>query len=259
MKHPFFENLGENYPLQLEESFDRILSKIEKLWDKPEIDDYFSELIIDRRGGRKGFSAEVMRDIMFLREYRESERLRHAEREVEAMRELEIRGVNLDKKGFIDAINQGNIELVDLFVRANFNIHSEDDQGTPAVIIALKKGYTIIGRLLINAGADINARDRIGMTPLLLTCGKFSSGNKELAELLINKGANINARDLVGFTPLILSVTGGVSGIAELLIAKGADLLAATKTGKNALSIAEMTGNTKVAELIRQKMLEQHK
>jgi len=97
------------------------------------------------------------------------------------------------------------------------------------------------------------------MTPLLLTCGKFSSGNKELAELLINKGANVNVRDLVGFTPLILSVTGGVSGVAELLIEKGANLLAATKTGKNALSIAEMTGNTKIAELIRRKIQEQRK
>jgi len=259
MKHPFFEHLGEHYPAQLEESFDRILCRIESLWDKPEIDDYFSDLIIDRRGGRKGFSEGVMRDIMFLREYRELERLRHAEREVDAIRELEGRGVNLDKKGFIDAINAGNVELVDLFVRANFNIHTEDDLGTPVVIIALKKGYTIIARLLINAGADINARDRIGMTPLLLTCGKLSSGYKELAELLIHKGANVNVRDLVGFTPLILSVTSGVSGVAELLIEKGADLLAATKTGKNALSIAEMAGNTKIAELIRRKMQEQRK
>ncbi len=259
MRHPFFENLGNNYPIHLEDHFDRILTKIEKLWGKPELDDYFTELIIDKRGGRKGFSEEVMRDIMFLHDYHESQKLRQAERQIDAIRELERRGIAIDKKNFLQAVNEGNFEIVDLFVRANFNIHSEDDQGTPALIIALKKGYTIIGRILINAGADINAKDRIGMTPLLLTCGKFSSGNKEIAEMLINKGANINARDLVGFSPLLLSVTGGASGVAELLIEKGADLHAVTKTGKNALSLAEMTGNTKIAELIRRKLQEQRK
>jgi tankyrase len=259
MKHPLFKDLGHSYPIHLETHFDRILTQIEKLWDKPEIDDYFSELLIDKRGGRNGFSKDVMRDIMFLHDYHQSQKLRQAERQVDAIRELEHRGVTLDKKNFLQAINEGNFEIVDLFVRANFNIHTEDDQGTPALIIALKKSYTIIGRILINAGADINAKDRIGMTPLLLTCGKFSSGNKEIAEMLINKGANINVRDLVGFTPLLLSLTGGVSGVAELLIEKGADLHAATRTGKNALSLAEMTGNTKIAELIRRKLQEQLK
>ena len=259
MKHPFFKDLGYSYPIHLEDHFDRILTQIEKLWGKPELDDYFSELLIDKRGGRQGFSEDVMRDIMFLHDYHESKKLSEAERQVDAIRELERRGITLDKKSFLQAVDEGNVEIVDLFVRANFNIHSEDDKGTPALIIALKKGYTIIGRILINAGADINAKDRIGMTPLLLTCGKFSSGNKEIAEMLINKGANINARDLVGFTPLLLSVTGGVSGIAELLIEKGADLYAATKTGKTALSLAEMTGNMKIAELIRSKLQEQRK
>ena len=259
MRHPIFRDLGHNYPIHLEDHFDRILTNIEKLWGKPELDDYFTDLIIDKRGGRKGFSGEVMRDIMFLYDYHESQKLREAERQIDAIRELERRGIPLDKESFLQAVNEGNFEIVDLFVRANFNIHSEDDQGTPALIIALKKGYTIIGRILINAGADINASDRRGMTPLLLTCGKFSSGNKEIAEMLIRKGANINARDLVGFTPLLLSVSGGASGITELLIEKGADLNAVTKTGKNALSLAEMTGNTKIADLIRRKLQEKRK
>lgn len=259
MKHPLFKVLGDNYPFKLEENFDRILTKIEKLWDSPQIDDYFSELLIDKRGGRKGFSADTMREIMFLHDYHQSQKLRQAERQEDAIRELKKRHITMDKNSFLQAVNEGNFEIVDLFVRANFNIHTEDDQNTPALIIALKKGYTIIGRILINAGADINAKDRMGMTPLLLTCGKFSSGNKEIAEMLIHKGANINARDLLGFTPLLLSLTGGVSGVAELLIEKGADLQAATRTGKNALSLAEMTGNTKIAELIRHKLEEQRK
>jgi len=259
MKHPLFADLGDNYPQHLEKSFDRILTRIEDLWDTPEIDDYFSDLVIDKRGGRKGFPKEVMEEIMYLRDYRESEKIRQAEHEIDAILELKRRGINLDKESFLQAVNDGNIEVVDLFVRANFNIHSEDDQGTPAVLIALKKGYTVVGRVLINAGADVNARDHMGMTPLLLACGKSTHGYYEIAEMLINKGANINVRDRLGFTPLLLSLTGGVSGIAELLIEKGADLTTSFRSGKNALYLAEMTGNTKIAELIRRKLQEQRK
>jgi len=259
MRHTLFANLGDNYPSHLEGSFDRILTKIEELWDTPEIDDYFSDLIIDKRGGRKGFSKEVMEEILYLRDYRESEKIRQAEHEEDAIHELRHRGINFTADSFLQAVNDGDIELVDLFVRANFNIHTEDSQGTPAILIALKKGYTVVGRVLINAGADVNARDRLGVTPLLLACGKSTHGYYEIAEMLINKGANINVRDRLGFTPLLLSLTGGVSGIAELLIEKGADLNATFRSGKNALYLAEMTGNRKITELIRKKMQAQQK
>ena len=44
-----FEN---NYPYGLEEQFARIVEKIAQLWDTPEIDSYFTELLIDSRGNR---------------------------------------------------------------------------------------------------------------------------------------------------------------------------------------------------------------
>ena len=48
------------------------------------------------------------------------------------------------------------------------------------------------------AGADVNAKDEDGRTPLL----NALSGPKEIIELLIAKGADVNAQDDVGFTPL---------------------------------------------------------
>jgi tankyrase len=254
MKHPLFKGLGDRYPFHLEERFDRILSKIESLWESPEIDDYFSELIIDKRGGRQGFSKSVMDDILQLRDFRESVTIRDAERKDDAIGELERRGVSVNKDQFLKALSDGDIELVDLFVRASFNIHTEDAQGTPAILIAMKKGYTVIGHILINAGADVNARDLMGLTPLLLACGKSTRGYKEIAELLIKKGASINVRDRLGFTPLLLSLSGGVAGIAELLINRGADVYALTRNGESALSLAEKAGNTKIVALLRTSM-----
>lgn len=254
MKHPQFECLEDKYPYCLEEQFDHILTKIDQLWDTAEIDDYFCELIIDRRGGRQGFPNDVMDDILKLRDLRESETLRRAECRDDAILLLESRGISLNKDQFFKALLNGDKELIDLFVRSNFNIHIEDDQGTPPILIAMKKGYTVIAHILLNAGADINACDRMGITPLMLACGKSTQSYKELAEMLIKKGAIINVHDKLGYTPLLLSLSGGDAEIAELLIEKGADVLAQTRNGETALSSAEKAGNTKIAGLLRIKL-----
>jgi uncharacterized protein len=88
----------------------------------------------------------------------------------------------------------------------------------------------------------------------MIACGKPTQSYKELAELLINKGAIINVRDKLGYTPLLLSLSGGNSDIAELLIEKGADVFAQTRNRENAMSFAEKLGNIRIIELLRNKL-----
>lgn len=253
MKHPLFECLGDKYPSSLEERYDRILLKIEQLWDTAEINDYFNDLIIDKRGGRQGFPSDVLQDIIGLMEFRESETMRKAQDKENAIRELEQRGIGLNKEQFFHALLNGDQALIDLFVQANFNIHIVDAHGTPPLLIALKKGYTVIARILLNAGADVNASDKIGLTPILLACGKPTYGFKAIAEMLIKKGANIGVRDRLGFTPLLLALSGGTVEIAELLIERGADISARNRDGQTALSLAEKAGNAHIVELLLSK------
>jgi ankyrin repeat protein len=56
-----------------------------------------------------------------------------------------------------------------------------------------------IARLLIDAGADLKAKNSFGGTPLHEAANR---GQAEIAELLIAKGADVNARDQFGRTPL---------------------------------------------------------
>jgi ankyrin repeat protein len=204
MKYPLFDPLGDYYPNTLEQRYERILKKIVELWNEPEIDDYFTSLIVDSRGGRKGFEADVFNDIHQLHKFRESERLREVEDKIEAVRELEKLGVEFSVKAFLKTVQDGDQSLVDLFVRAGINIHSRDELGNPAFIIALKNGYTVIANIFLTVGADPNARDEQGFTPLLLACGKTTKGYKEIAEKLIRLGADVDARDPLGWTPLLL-------------------------------------------------------
>jgi ankyrin repeat protein len=62
-------------------------------------------------------------------------------------------------------------------------------------------------------GADVNARDANGMTPLH---NAAVYGHNEIAELLIAKGAGVNA-NVNGDTPLHNAAWGGNKEIIELL------------------------------------------
>jgi tankyrase len=253
MKYPLFECLGNDYPFALEAQYERILKKIDELWGTDEIDVYFTDLIIDNRGGRKGFPADVLNDILRLRDFSESERLRQAETPQEAVEAIKGRGITFNDQEFLKAIQRGEQEVVDLFVRGGMSVHIEDEQGTPAIILALKKGFTVVARILLGAGADPNARDKMGFTPLLLACGKPTFGYKAIAERLIHKGADINVRDRLGWTPLLLSLSGGTLGIAEILIERGADISARTRAGESALALAKKAGHEHIVRLLEAK------
>ena len=66
----------------------------------------------------------------------------------------------------------------------------------------------------LSAGADVNEKDKHGLTPLHLAA---ANGHKELAELLIEKGADVNAKDEDGWTPLDYAESGKFTETADLL------------------------------------------
>ena len=96
------------------------------------------------------------------------------------------------------------------------------------------------------AGADVNAKEEYGVTPLHRVAYE---GHKEIAELLIAKGADVDAKDKQGWTPLHFAAQFGHKEVVELLIAKGADLNAKDDDddGKTPLDYAD----GEIADLLR--------
>lgn len=114
------------------------------------------------------------------------------------------------------------------------------DGNTP-LHLAVKEGKADLVSRLVAKGADVNARDGKGCTPL------FYAKSREVAELLITKGADVNAKRKNGSTPLHAQANLGHADVAELLISRGANVNAKNKSGTTPLHQAK---SREVAELL---------
>ena len=84
-------------------------------------------------------------------------------------------------------------------------------------------------RALIDAGADVNVRDRNNATPLHYT--SRHSRNPEIIKLLIEKGADINAKIKSGAAPLHEAASYMNLEATKVLIEAGADVYIGSEQG----------------------------
>ena len=75
---------------------------------------------------------------------------------------------------------------------------------------------------LLDYGASVDARDRLGAKPLSHAA---RSGHLEMVDLLLARGAPIDARNLAGATALYFAAEAGHPSIAQRLMERGAALL----------------------------------
>ena len=76
-------------------------------------------------------------------------------------------------------------------------------------------------------------------------------GNIESVKQHLAAGADVNAKDYGGVTPLHGAVAGGHMELVELLIAKGADVNAMDADGETSVDYAEEEKHKETANLLR--------
>ena len=107
------------------------------------------------------------------------------------------------------------------------NVHVRDKNGQVPLHAASHHDLSGIVTLLLTFGADVDAQDNHAMTPLLLVSQRCSGNNSQIPQttrLLLEHGASVHVRDKVGQMPLHKASHRGLSGIVGLLLKFGADV-----------------------------------
>ncbi len=105
-------------------------------------------------------------------------------------------------------------------------------------------------KTLVEAGADMNARNIFGETPLLRF---ISQGNIDVALFLIENGADVNLKDERNDSPLNSAVSGGYIELADKILEKGANVNEVGFENKTPLQWAFMCKEIKMMRFLIEK------
>lgn len=111
-------------------------------------------------------------------------------------------------------------------------------------------GHADAVRLILEHGAEVDAFGRGWMTGTALHSAT-SRSRTAVTQLLLEAGANPNARQSQGWTPLHSAAHNGDAAGCALLLDAGADAAATNDEGRSVLELAEERGDAGTIERIR--------
>jgi len=148
--------------------------------------------------------------------------------------------------------------------------HMSQEEKDKKLLNACLYGSVDTAKILINNGANVNAKDNGGNTSLFwaganvnIKNNKFSGsdtalmlasryGLKNIIELLLKAGADVNAKNYNGWTALMWASTNGRTNVVELLLKAGADVNVKNNDDKTALKLALIRNYIDIANLLKQ-------
>jgi ankyrin repeat protein len=154
-----------------------------------------------------------------------------------------------ESNALFTAIRNNDLAAVKTLTAATGAANVAGDRETTPLLYAGAYGSVEAMKILLAAGADVNAKNAFGATALMLSVTEPAK-----IRLLVDHGADVNAKSKAGRTALILAALhNGSDGVMDVLLAKGADTKPADKDGMTFLLAASNGMNPREVRLAIEK------
>ena len=150
-----------------------------------------------------------------------------------------VTGVQPDLDSDLDdlmfAAAHGRIITVKLLLESGADVNARSKMyDSTALGIAVTNRQINVIQALVDKGADVNGRCIRGQTALAYAAG---TGDLDLVTALLEAGADVNIKDATGATPLMWAVGAGHVAVVRALLGAGADANARDSNGYTAFSL----------------------
>ena len=150
------------------------------------------------------------------------------------------------------AAEQGFVDVGEILIERGAEIDSKNGVLKTPLMLAFQNKHSIFAIMLMNKGADVNAMDHQGRTPMMYAIDRCV--HDDLIKLLLKRGADPHVKDSDGRTTLMYAApfiyTSNVAytvATTKILIGQGVDINATDKYGNTALMYASQHTNAPVA------------
>jgi len=148
-----------------------------------------------------------------------------------------------------EAARLGRTDMIDPLLKAGADINAYDERGFTPLILAAYNGQLATVDALIGKGADACRPDRDQGNSAQM--GVAFKGEDAIAARLLKAGCDVNARNHAGQTALMMASLFNRRAQVELLLAAGADRTIEDAAGRSAGSVAAGQGNAAMAERVK--------
>lgn len=155
------------------------------------------------------------------------------------------KSLTADSKSLFQAVQNGNLSLINHFMKDRSNLSTTDSNRRTALHVACSLGHLETVKILLAAGSNVDSRSAIGQTALHEAC---KGGHYDVVQELLSKVSDLDSVDSNGLSAAHFCCLNGEIECLTLLCDHGCDICLEDKLRRSGVHLAALRDH---ADIIR--------